>query len=220
MTRMRVFAFAALLASASAMAGPPLIPPGPVSHTQSVSAYVYGGFCRYVEPQQLYRCRSFSGWEQREPTGQQSQTRVALDQYRSGPNFYGYRHVDCPVAKQAVRVMPDKAFIKVTFDTEAPDCFAYGEMITFEPYSSVPWRYTGLETLEVDMLSPAVQERRVTSQTMLNNIAGTSSKQNCHGGAGWQAQGGGFTMIGLYRAFGPGEADGSFWYDTCGTTQK
>lgn len=220
MTRAKVLAFAALLVAASATAGPPPVPHSPVTHTQWVTASVYGGFCSYVEPQQLHRCRNFSGWEQRDPTSQQAETRVALDQYRSGPNFYGYRHVDCPVAKQAVRVMPDKAFIKVTFDTEAAECFSYGEIITFDPYGSVPWRYTGLETLEVDMLSPAMQERRVTSQTSIDNMAGTSSKQNCRGGAGWQAQAGGFTMIGLYRAFGPGEADGSFYYDTCGTTQK
>jgi hypothetical protein len=220
MTRITLFAFAALLVAAPAMAGPPAVPPGPASHSQNVSASVNGGFCSYVEPQQLNRCRNFTAWEERDPTSHIAQTRVALDQYRSGPNLYAYRHVDCPVASQALRVMPDKAFVKVTFDTEGPGCFAYGEMITFEPYSSVPWRYEGLATLEVDMLSPAMQERRVTSMTSVYNAAGTSTKDNCHGGAGWQAQAGGFTMIGLYQAFGPGAADGSFYYDTCGTTRK
>jgi len=131
------------------------VPPGPASHSQDVSA------------------------------SHIAQTRVALDEYRAGP-----------------------------------ECLAYGELINFEPYSSVPWRYEGLATLEVDMLSPAMQERRVTSMTSVDNAAGTSTKDNCHGGAGWQAQAGGFTMIGLYQAFGPGAADGSFYYDTCGTTRK
>jgi hypothetical protein len=37
---------------------------------------------------------------------------------------------------------------------------------------------------------------------------------------GWNPQSGGFTMIDRYQAFGPGEAGGSFRYDTCGSSSK
>jgi hypothetical protein len=116
--------------------------------------------------------------------------------------------------------MPDKAFVEVTFDADSPGCTGYGSIVTFEPYSITEWRHTGLQALAADLLSPAYEDRRVTSYTFKDNRAGTSTRGNCRGGMGVEPQAGGFTMVGLYRAFGPGEASGWFQYDTCGSTAK
>lgn len=60
----------------------------------------------------------------------------------------------------------------------------------------------------------------MTSYWSKDNVLGTSVRENCHGGMGLNPQSGGFTMIDRYQAFGPGEAGGSFRYDTCGSTRK
>ena len=207
-----------LLGSLAAYAGPPDVPKEPGIHSQRVMESADGGFCSQAGD--MWRCRQFSVQAMSEPSGRYRETIVRLDQWRNWPGGYAYRHVECPVPRQALRVMPDKALVEATFDADSPDCLGYGETVTFEPYNSVPWLYTGIQTLEADLLAPGTQDRRVTSYTWKDNQAGTSQRENCHGGTGWNLQGGGFTMIGLYRAFGPGEATGSFYYDTCGTTLK
>ncbi len=111
-------------------------------------------------------------------------------------------------------------FGKSTIDANSPDCTGYGVMVTFDPYTVTEWRYTGPQTLRADLLAPALQDRRVTSYWLRDNQLGTSKRENCHGGMGVDPQSGGFTMIGRYQAFGPGEAGGSFYYDTCGSTSK
>jgi hypothetical protein len=217
------FGTAALLLGSAAMAGdPPVALMGPSHHSQRASANAGGGVCGQVG--ELWRCRSFSVSEYREQSGHLRETRVSLDQTRQGENYYAYRHIDCPVPRQALRVMPDRAFVNATFDADSPECFGYGAIITWDPATGapteVPWRWEGMQTLEADLLAPAQQARRVTSYTYKDNQTGTSSRENCHGGEGWSMQGGGFTMYDIYRAFGPGDADGSFSYDTCGTTDK
>jgi len=220
MERTIVIACAALLllGSLAASANPPDMPKTPGVHSQRVMESADGGVCGQVGD--LSRCRQFSVQAISEPSGKYRETIVRLDQWRNWPGGYGYRHVECPVPRQALRPMPEKAIVKATFNTDAAECFGYGEMVTFEPYSSVPWRYTGVETLEATLLSPRYQYRNVSSVTQKDNQTGTSQRENCHGGSGWEIQGGGFTMIGIYRAFGPGDATGSFYYDTCGTTIK
>lgn len=221
MRRPMVFVFAALLLGPAALAGGPaaMVKAGAV-HVQRVNASADGSFCSYVEDQQLWRCRSFVISEYREPTGQYSQTRVILNQYRSWPNGYGYRTVECPVDRKALRVMPAKALVETTFDADSPDCIGYGEMVTFDPYEVTPWLYSGPQYLAADLLSPAYQDRRVTSYSFKDNQAGTAYRENCHGGAGWDPQAGGFTFNTFYREFGPDAAIGSFYYDTCGLTEK
>jgi len=193
-------------------------PEGTLTHGQRVMESADGGVCSQVGD--LWRCRVFVVTATSEPSGKYRETIARLDQWRNWPNGYAYRHVECPVPRQALRVMPDKAIIAVMIDTDAPECFGYGETVTLEPYSSEPWLYVGIETLEATMLAPKYQDRRVTSYTHTDNESGTSHHENCHGGSGWEIQGGGFTMIGIYRAFGPGDASGSFYYDTCGLTDK
>lgn len=208
-----------LLGSLAAWAGPPDVPESPVVHSQRVMESADGGFCSQAGD--LWRCRSFSVVATSEPSGKYRETIARLDQWRNWPGGYGYRHVECPVPRQALRVMPDKAFVEATFDADSPECFGYGEMVTYEPeYSSVPWLYTGIQTLEATLLAPKYQDRRLTSYTWKDNESGAMQRENCHGGSGWDLQGGGFTMIGLYRAFGPGDASGSFYYDTCGLKLK
>jgi hypothetical protein len=207
-----------LLGSLAAYAGPPDVPKAPMAHSQRVIESADGGVCGQVGD--LTRCRQFSVQALSEPSGKYRETIVRLDQWRSWPGGYGYRHVECPVPRQSLRVMPDKAFAEVTFDADSHECTGYGETVTFEPYSTVPWLYTGLQTLEATLLAPKYQDRRVTSYTYKDNESGTTQRENCHGGSGWEVQGGGFTMIGIYRAFGPGDASGSFYYDTCGLKTK
>lgn len=208
-----------LLGSLAAYAGPPDVPKEPGIHSQRVMESADGGYCSQAG--EMWRCRYFTIVATSEPSGKYRQTIVTLDQWRQWPGGYGNRHIECPVPRQALRVMPDKAIVEVTFDADAPECVGYGGIVTYEPeYSYVPWLYTGIQTVEANLLAPKFQQRRVTSLTSKDNEAGTMQRENCHGGSGWELQGGGFTMLGLYRAFGPGEATGSFYYDTCGTTLK
>jgi len=86
--------------------------------------------------------------------------------------------------------------------------------------SEVPCCWEGMQTLEADLVAPAQQDNRVTHYTYKDDQIGTSTRENCHGGSRWSMQGGGFTMYDIYRAFGPGDADGWFAYDTCGTINK
>ena len=132
-----LFSTAALVIGSAALAGAPLVAPmGPGFHGQQVTASAGGGVCS--QHGDTWRCRSFSVSEYREPTGQFSETRVRLEQTREAANFYAYRLVVCPVPRQALSVMPDKAFVSVTFDAESPECFSIGAEITFEPYTEVP----------------------------------------------------------------------------------
>ena len=132
-----LFSTAALVIGSAAVAGAPLVAPmGPGFHGQQVTASAAGGVCG--QHGDTWRCRSFSVSEYREPTGQFSETRVRLEQTREAANFYAYRLVDCPVPRQTLSVMPDKAFVSVTFDAESPECFSIGAEITFEPYTEVP----------------------------------------------------------------------------------
>ena len=198
-------------------------PPGAmhsVLHAKWVYASAAGSYCSWVEDQQMWRCRSFEVTEYRESTGKRFETLAKLRQWRNWPNGYAEREVICPVPRQALKVLVDKASVETTFDADSPDCTGYGVMVTFDPYTVTEWRYTGPQTLQADLLAPALQDRRVTSYWFRDNQLGTSTRENCHGGMGVDPQSGGFTMIGRYQAFGPGEAGGSFYYDTCGSTSK
>ncbi len=198
-------------------------PPGATdsaSHAKWVNARAEGNYCSYVEDQRLWRCRAFEVTEYRDSTGKYRQTQARLHQWRNWPNAWGEREVICPVPRQALRVMTDKAFVEATFDADSPECTSYGAIVTYDPYSVTEWRYTGPQTLQADLLAPAYEDRRVTSYTSKDNQLGTSTRDNCLGGSGADPQAGGFTMIGLYQTFGPGEASGSYQYDTCGSTSK
>lgn len=195
-------------------------PEGLPDHSQRVWASADGGFCSFVEDQQLNRCRSFVVTEFRDVTGQYRETRAILNQWRSWPGGYSYRTVDCPVGRHVLRVMPGKALVDVTFDAESPDCIAYGETVTFDPYSVEPWLYTGMQTLQANLLSPRYTDSFVTNHSFRDEELRTGYRDNCRGGTGWEPRAGGFTMIGLYRAFGPEDATGSYSYQSCGTTEK
>jgi hypothetical protein len=218
----RVFTLSAVLmmgvltAPVWAQAGPQGLP----DHSQRVWATADGGVCSFVEAQQLYRCRSFVMTEYRDVTGQYRETRVTLNQWRNWPGGYANRTIECPVGRNAFRVMRNKAVVDVTFDADSPACIGYGETVTYEPYSVQPWLYTGLQTLQADLLSPRYTDTFVTNHSYRDDQLGTGYRDNCRGGSGWEPLAGGFTMVGLYRDFGPEDATGSYWYQNCGTTEK
>jgi len=218
--RRMLFVVAALLCAGAAIAADPPGGRDSASHAKWVNARAGGSYCSYVEDQQLWRCRSFEVTEYRDSTGKYRQTQATLHQWRTWPNAWGEREVICPVPRQALRVMTDKAFVEASFDADSPECTSHGAIVTYEPYSVTEWRYTGPQTLQADLLAPAYEDRRVTSYSFKDNQLGTSTRENCLGGTGVDPQAGGFTMVGLYRAFGPGEASGVFQYDTCGSTSK
>jgi hypothetical protein len=195
---MKVFACAALLCASAATAADP---PG-VMHSALHAKWVYasaaGDYCSWVEDQQMWRCRNFEVTEYRDSTGEHFQTLAKLRQWRNWPNGYAEREVICPVPRQALKVLADKAFVEATFDADSPDCMGYGVMVTFDPNTFTEWRYTGPQTLQADLLAPASEDRRVTSYWSKDNVLGTSVRENCRGGMGWNPQSGGFTMIDRY----------------------
>ncbi len=195
-------------------------PQGLPDHSQRVWASADGGYCSFVEDQQLNRCRSFVVTEYRDVTGKYRETRVTLNQWRNWPGGYANRTIECPVGRHVLRVMRGKAIVDVTFDADSPDCIGYGETATYDPYSVQPWLYTGTQTLLADLLSPRYTDTFITNHSFRDEELGTGYRDNCHGGSGWEPRAGGFTMVGLYHAFGPEDATGSYWYQTCGTTEK
>lgn len=209
-----------LTASAAATAGPP----GPgglaLGHSQRVMASADAGVCSQAGD--LWRCRQFSMSEYGEPTGAYRETVFRADQWRGWTNGYAYRHLECPVDRQALRVTPNRAVAQATVDAESPECINFGEWVTFDPDtgepSFEPWPFVGLVTVDATLLDPTYQQTFVSNVSYKDNETGQSTRDTCNGGSSWRPNGGGVTLFGLYRAFGPGEADGSFYYDRCGTT--
>lgn len=219
MMRSFIPVFAALIFSSMAVsADAPSAPIMPLAHSQRVQSSADGGVCTQVG--ETWRCRQFVVEEYSEPSGRYLETVFRGDQWRNWSNGYGYRHIECPVDRQALRVTPNHAVVQATVDADSGLCINYGEMVTFEPYSVERWLFTGLVTVEATLLDPTYEEGHVSAVTYEDHESGETRRENCHGGTAWRLNGGGMMLFGIYRAFGPGDADGSFRYETCGTTEK
>ena len=211
-----------LLGSLAAYAGPPDVPKDPGLHSKRVMRSADGGYCSSVGD--LFRCRQFAAMTFTDPAGEYVETRVWFDQWRNWPAGYANRHIECTVDSKTLKVLPQGAQVRAILDPASPLCSTYTEWATMDPDTGEwvygAWPFPGPVTLDADLLNPRFQDRRVTSVTWMDNQTGESQKENCHGGNGYRMQGGGFTVLGLYVAFGPDGADGSYYYDTCGLTKK
>lgn len=211
-----------LLACLAPAAGAQGAPDGTLVHSRRVMRSADAGYCRMVGD--LNRCRQFAAMAYSEPSGKYLETRVWFDQWRNWSAGYATRHIECTVDAKALKVTPQGAQVRAALDPESPLCSVYTEWVTFDPDTGEPtygpWPFPGPVMLEADLLDPRFQDRRVTSMTWKDNETSESQKENCHGGGGYRLLGGGFTALGLYVAFGPDGADGSYFYDTCGLTLK
>jgi hypothetical protein len=140
-------------------------PSGLSSHNRRVSASASGPYYVYDEAWQLYEFQRCEVTTDRDVTGQSSETRVTLHEGSSWSGGYADRTLVCPVSLAALRVHPNNATVEVTFDAEAADCSSTGLIHTDDPESDTEWVFTGVQTLQADLLSPSCTERAVTSST-------------------------------------------------------
>jgi hypothetical protein len=221
MARMTLIACAGLFWGAMALAGEPVgLALGHAPHAQRASASAFGLFYSYDEQAGLYEFQRFEVTEYRDVTGNYSDTRVTLHEGWNWSGGYAERTLICPVGRDALKVQPHKATVSANFDAEAPDCYSSGLIHSYHPEVITPWGFTGIQTLLADLLSPSYTERRVSNYRFQDNETGTTSSENCRGGAGWEPQAGGFTLNGTYRAFDADDVSGDFTYDACGTSEK
>jgi hypothetical protein len=180
------------------------------------------GYCSQVGD--LWRCRQFAVQVLGEPSGGYAETRAWVDQWRNWPTGWASRHIECTVERHALKMTPEHAEVRAILDPASPACTTYGDWVEFDPETGepviTPWLYTEPVVLEADLLAPAREDRHVSMVTHRDNATGETSREQCHGGNGYRLQGGGFTVLGLYREFGPEGADGSYFYETCGTMTR
>lgn len=199
--------------------GPPTTAREPMIHSRRVTASADGGICRQAGD--VSRCRQFVATEYSEPSGKYHETVVRLNQWRNWSNGYGYRDLECIVDRQALKVLPNQAQLYAALDVESGRCYYnWGVVVTFEPYSEEPWPFSGIVDIDVTLLDMRFENRQQTNVRWEDRQTGETYREACHGASLWEPHGGGFTMLGLYFPFGPGDAVGSFYYDTCGITGK
>jgi hypothetical protein len=220
---MRRMAFAAatvlLLVPLVAGSGPPTHARESAIHSRRVTASADGGVCRQAGD--VTRCRQFVATEYSEPSGRYHETVVRLNQWRNWSNGYGYRDLECVVDRQALKVLPNRALVNAALDVESARCYYnWGIVVTFEPYSEEPWTYAGIVDIDAALLDMRFENRQLTDVRFEDRQTGETHHEACHGASLWEPTGGGFTMLGLYFAFGPEDATGSYYYDSCGITDK
>ena len=203
---------ASLAADVGALAASPLM------HEQRIMASADGGVCRPFG--EGYRCRSFAAVENWSPTGDYMETRAWIDQNSWSPTGYRYRHLDCPIERNALRVTPNRASVQVVMDSSSPLCTNYGEIVTYDPWTVEPWPFQGPVVLEADLLDPRYQDRQVVNHSWKDNALGTSWREHCQGGSGYGMTAGGMSIAGVYFPFGPEDTSGQFYMQTCGTNAK
>lgn len=190
----------------------------PATHEQRIMASADGGVCRPFG--EGYRCRSFVAVESWSPTGGYTETRASIDQSSSSPTGYRYRHLECPIERNALRVTPNQASVQVLMDSASPLCSNYGEIVTFDPWSQEPWLFEGPVVLEADLLGPRYEDQQVTNHSWKDNELGTSWRDHCQGGSAYGMTAGGMNIAGVYFPFGPEDTSGQFYFQKCGMNSK
>ena len=190
----------------------------PSVHEQRIMSSADGGVCRAFGDG--YRCRSFAAVENWSPTGEYIETRAWINQYSWTSTGYRYRYLDCPIERSALQVTQNRASVQVVMDSASPLCTNYGEIITYDPWSQVPWPFEGLVVLEADLLSPRYEDQQVTNHSWKDNELGTSWREHCQGGSAYGITAGGMNIAGVYFPFGPEDTLGQFYFQKCGTNSK
>lgn len=200
----------------------PVGPIGPTAVSHDVTAGIWAGVC-YEGPNNEYRCRYTAVHETTDVFDGSRQTQVDYTIIRSGENLWGYRSLSCVIDPKALTVTPNRA----TFNADVPDpmvasCSQSGWLCVDGECGE--WYFTERVVIKGLMTDPTYQQSHVTMQTSRDNQAGTSIRQQCHGGDASGILGGGvsFSTTGggeLYFPFGSpgtyGQADGSYQYNTC-----
>ena len=197
-------------------------PGGSGNASQQVTSGAWGGVC-YHRPNNEIRCRNFSVSESTNWFDGSRETRLQYSIFRSGPNLWGYRWIDCVVDRKSLNVTTNRA----VFDVVVPDptvagCSGWGSECTDGVCTEVPWT----ERIEIkgEMTDPGYEQTHVTIQKNRDNESGNFSRQQCQGGNAGRIHGGGVsfsTPAGnfLYFPFGYdgqyGQANGAYLYDFC-----
>ena len=204
----------ALFATAS-LAVPPAVIGGVQSHTQRVYRSAAGSECK--SGVDGWACVSVVAQEERDWEGRYLQTTVEVTEFLSNDAGYEIRNVRCPVDAAGLQVAQNWASLSVSMDADSPDCFRYGEKVTFDPYNIEPYYFTGTVTAEGTWLNPGNQFKQNGNTVQTNNVTGEQQRENCQYYGSWQVLGGGFTVQGTFHAFGTGDSSGDFSSNHCNT---
>ncbi len=130
-----IAAFLAVAASAD--------PPTFKFSNRSYGNWVTGGACSHFG--NGYRCRAIHAWENYDVKGIFEYTEASFEtwRYEEDPSDGSYEHawrvLTCPVDEKSISAHPNRVTIDVVLDTEAPGCYQWGELYTWDPINGDQW---------------------------------------------------------------------------------
>jgi len=213
-----VFAAAtvALFATAS-IAAPPALTGGVQSHTQRVFRSASGAECKFIAGGQ--ECVSIGAQEERNWEGRYLQTRFEVTEFLSNEAGYEFRNVSCPVDSSSLQVTKNWASLRVSMDTDSPDCFGIGLRVIYDPYTEETYYFTGTVTADGSWLNPGNQFQQLSNTIQTDNATGEQLRENCQTYSSWQVINGGFTFQGTFHAFSS-DAPADFFFTHCNNVAR
>jgi len=183
------------------------------SHVQQVYRNAAAGECK--SGVNRTECVTVVAQEERDWAGIYLQTTVEVTEFVSDEAGYQFRSVNCPVDGAGLQVTPNWASLSASMDADAPECFRYGEKVTFDPPSFEPYDFTGTVTAEGNWLDPGNQFTQVANTVQTDNVTGEQQREKCRLYSGWLVLGGGFTVQGIFHPFGTADSSGDFSSNHC-----
>ena len=208
-----LLAVALALFTTVSIAVPPVTGVQVQSHTQRLYRSVTGAECKTVVDG--WTCVSVAAREEGDWAGIYLQTTVEVTESLNNDSGYEIRHVSCPVDAARLQVAKNWASLSVSMDSDSPDCFKYGEKVTFDPPSNDLYYFSGIVTAEGNWLNPGNQFKQNGNTVQTDNVTGQQQRENCQYYGAWQVLGGGFTVQGIFHPFGTGDSAGDFSSNHC-----
>lgn len=225
MTRSRISRVCGVLAAflaIAASADPPMFKMVNRSYGNSVDA----GSCTYLD--NAYRCRAIQAWENYDVKGTFEYTEASFQtwSYEYDPSDGSYeerwRVLTCPVDEKSISAHPNRVTTEVALDTEAPGCYQWGELHSWDPINGDQWfPYAfapGIRVIAGEWLDPFSYGSSMWNQndTYYDGSSGMTSQgvHHCKGKWGDMMTHGGFSTTGpsgrtsFYEFDGP---DGAAW---------
>lgn len=190
----------ALLAT-SATAEPPIFNNQSRAYGNGVAA----GVCYDIT--NGFVCRDLSAWEDYDVKGTYDYTQASTTVYRwlydpsdeSWSN--GWRYVTCPVDQKAIAAHPNGVTLKVFLDPEAPGCYWYGYLESWDPvngYQFEPWPFPAPMEISGEWLDPFSYGKWAINQmgTSYDGWSDTISASSVHCNQRWgeMMRSGGFSI--------------------------
>ncbi|MDH3431844.1 MAG: hypothetical protein OEQ14_17735 [Gammaproteobacteria bacterium] len=181
-------------------------PPSFKLSNRTYGNWVDGGSCTYLEDG--YRCRSIQAWENYDVKGTFEYTEASFNSWRydydpsDGSYEEGWHVLTCPVDQKAISANPNSVTIKVALDPDAPGCYQWGDLHTWDPVNGDQWfpfPFTpGTREIEGEWVDPFSFGSSMWNQkdTYFDGWSGMTSSalHRCKGTWGDMMTRGGFTL--------------------------